>query len=292
VLAVQALFPVTSATEMAGQPGENTQADLAATGDLPALWDHLARKLAAIDGYVELFEAAFPDEVSGPGDLTFVQAANAIAAFESKVWRFTDSPFDRFVRGERDALSGSALRGMRLFYGKADCGRCHSGLFQTDHEFHAIAMPQIGGGKGDGFDGREDFGRERVSGDADDRFRFRTPTLRNVAQSGPWGHAGAYDSLEAVVKHHLDPIRSLRGYDRDQAFLPGREDLDALDFVVMSDPARVREIAAANELEKQRLSRREFDDLIDFLHALGDPAALDMRSDLPKSVPSGLPLAD
>ena len=88
---------------------------------------------------------------------------------------------------------------MRLFYGKADCASCHSGAFQTDHDFHAIAMPQLGPGKGDGFRGREDFGRERVTGDPTDRFRFRTPTLRNVALTGPWGHTGAYATLEAVV---------------------------------------------------------------------------------------------
>ena len=56
-----------------------------------------------------------------------------------------------------------------------------------------------------------DFGRERVSGDPADRYRFRTPSLRNVAVTAPYGHAGVYASLNAVVRHHLDPLNAL-GY--------------------------------------------------------------------------------
>ena len=84
---------------------------------------------------------------------------------------------------------------MRLFYGKENCSSCHSGKFQTDLGFHAIAMPQIGPGKGhnseDYDDGREGFGREVVTGNVNDRFRFRTPTLRIVALTAPYGHAGS-----------------------------------------------------------------------------------------------------
>ena len=77
-------------------------------------------------------------------------------------------------------MSGAARRGMELFYGKAKCATCHSGVLQTDQEFHAIAMPQVGPGKGHGDSGHEDFGRGAVTGDVADRYRFRTPSLRNV----------------------------------------------------------------------------------------------------------------
>ncbi len=294
VLAVQAMFPVQSGTEMAGQPGENDQADAAAAGDLAGpdgVWALIADRLRAEPDYVDRFVAVYPD-VSGAADVTYVHAANAIAAFEAAAWRMDQSPFDRYLRGDRRALSSRARRGMRLFYGRAGCGDCHAGKFQTDHGFHAIAMPQIGPGKGDGPDGRDDFGRERVTGDPADRYRFRTPTLRNVALTGPWGHAGAYDTLRAVVDHHLDPVAALERYDRSQAVLPSRPDLDALDFVVMDDPARVAAIAAANELAPVRLRERDVDDLIAFLHALTDPRALDLRRDVPRSLPSGSPLAE
>ena len=239
--------------------------------------------------------AAYP-EIQSVADITYVHAANAIAAFEATAWRFDDSPFDRHLRGDRRAMSPSARRGMRVFHGEAKCARCHSGRFQTDQSFHAIAMPQIGPGKGDNLDGyadgRDDFGRERVTGRTRDRFKFRTPTLRNVALTAPYGHTGAYNTLEAVVRHHLDPVGSLHNYDQQQAVLPSRTDLDAEDFVVMNDDMRRIAIADANELDPVTLSDEQFRDLIEFLHALTDRDALDLRSDTPPGVPSGLPLAE
>jgi len=299
ILAAQAMFPVTSPAEMAGQEYENDQADAAVAGNLPLVWETIAKKLQDVDAYLPLFQAAFPDgpdAVNYPEDITYVHAANAIAAFETAAWRFDDSPFDRYLRGEKRTMSPSAKRGMRVFYGKGGCANCHSGKFQTDQGFHAIAMPQIGPGKGDNSDGyddgHDDFGREQVTGDIADRFKFRTPTLRNVALTPPYGHAGAYNTLEAVVRHHLDPVNSLYDYDQGQAVLPSRLDLDEQDFVVMNTEARVAAIAAANELAPIELSEKKIADLIEFLHALIDPAAIDLRNDMPASVPSGLPLAD
>ncbi len=293
VLAVQAMFPVQSAAEMAGQAGENSIADAAAAGNLAGpegVWEQLAERLRAIPEYVDLFIEAFQD-VHAAADISYVHAANAIAAFEASAWRADNSPFDRFLRGDRKALSRAAKRGMKLFYGKASCASCHQGPFQTDHEFHAIAMPQIGPGKGDGADGRDDFGRERVTGDSADRYRFRTPTLRNVALTGPWGHDGAYNTLRAVVEHHLEPVNSLYDYDTHQAVMPSRDDLDAIDFVVQNS-ARIDAIAAANELDLSQLRPHEIDALMEFLHALTDPASLDLRADVPGHLPSGLSLAE
>jgi len=292
-LAAQAMFPVTSATEMAGHPGENPIADAAAAGELAAIWEMLAERLQGIEGYVEQFVAVY-DDVASAADIRFVHAANAIAAFEAANWRADNSPFDRYLRGERDALTASARAGMRVFYSphKGDCASCHTGVLQTDHSFRAIAMPQVGPGKGDGPSGREDFGRERVTGDPADRYRFRVPSLRNVALTAPYGHAGAYDTLEAVVRHHLDPVAALQAYDASQLVVPGRADLDVVDLAVMSDPAAVAAIARANELSPTTLTAQEFGQLIDFLYALTDPGMLDLREDVPRALPSGLPLGD
>lgn len=70
------------------------------------------------------------------------------------------------------------MDGANLFYGKENCATCHTGYFLSDQKFHAIGVPQIGPGKGDNVDGRDDFGRETVSGDIADRYTFRTPSLR------------------------------------------------------------------------------------------------------------------
>lgn len=298
VLAVQAMFPVTSMTEMAGQLGENDVAKAAALGHLAGeggVWDQLAERLRLIPEYQGLFKEAYP-ELESIDEITFVHAANAIAAYEAHAFRADDSPFDRFLRGDQGALSRSAYRGMRLFYGAAGCASCHGGAFQTNHELAAIAMPQIGPGKGDNLtgytDGHDDFGRERVTGDVADRYKFRVLSLRNVALTGPWGHDGAYNTLEGVVRHHLDPLGSLNTYDTSQAVLPPREDLDAQDFLVQNDASRRGRIAFACELPPRQLSDSQVAEIIDFLHALTDPRSLDLRDEVPMTVPSGLPVFD
>lgn len=293
-LAAQAMFPVTSGAEMAGQAGENAVADAAASNDLAGpsgVWAQLAARLRAIPEYVELFTRAYPDIVSAT-DITFVHAANAIGAYEAVAFRADDSPFDRYLRGRQGAMSDQAKAGMRLFYGKARCSRCHNGPFQTDLGFHAIGVPQVGPGKGNGYDGHDDYGRFNETGDPVDMYRFRTPSLRNVALTGPWGHDGAYDSLRAVVEHHLDPIASLAAYDPSQLALPSRDDLDEIDLMVHEDPASRAALAAACELKPVALRRSEVDSLIAFLHALTDPDSLDARMTVPRYVPSGLPLFD
>ena len=295
-LAVQAMFPVTSGAEMAGQPGENSIADAAAAGDLAGpngVWAQIAERLQGIDGYVDQFVAVY-DDVDAAEDITYVHVANAMAAFEAVNWRSDNSPFDRYLRGEKSAMSKNQVRGMRVFYAenKGNCGSCHSGAFQTNHDFAAIAMPQIGGGKGDGDFGYEDFGRERVTLDQNDRYKFRVPSLRNIALTAPYGHAGAYDTLEAAVRHHLDAVGSLYAYDRSQVRLPPRADLDALDFQAMDDYVVMSEIAAANELAPVSLSEKEIGALVEFLHALTDPRMLDLARDVPRQLPSGLPLAE
>ncbi len=293
VLAAQAMFPVTSPTEMAGQLGENSIADAATNGNLAGpggVWEQLAERLRNNPEYVMLFNQAFG---ISRYEITYAHAANAISAFESSAWRADNSPFDRHLRGDKKALSKAARKGMKLFYGKAGCSSCHSGKFQTNMQFHAIAMPQVGPGKGHGISGYEDFGREAVTGDVAQRYHFRTPPLRNVALTGPWGHSGAFDTLEGVVLHHLDPVASLMSYNcAIEPRLPSREDLNRHDCYVMNSPDLIAAIGEANELRKTRLSRKNFGYLMAFLHSLTDTNSVDLRQDVPGSVPSGLPLVD
>ena len=328
-LAAQAMFPVTSPMEMAGNKGENPVADAISLNNAAGpggAWELLAKRLQAIPEYVELFRRAYPDDVREAGDITFVMAANAIAAFETMAFRANDAPFDRYLRGDADSLTSNEVHGMRLFYGEAGCGTCHSGKFQTDHEFHAIAMPQIGPGKADGRDPSywnetginavlEDFGRGRVTVRPADNYKFRTPSLRNVATTGPWSHAGAYDSLEAVVRHHLDPVASLHAYELDEALLPPlgevveltasgsrlsqgfmaetrRNEFARSDSWVQENDALRQRIADANELEPMALPDEDVRALVAFLQALTDPIAARLDALVPASVPSGLPVED
>ena len=95
-----------------------------------------------------------------------------------------------------------------------------------------------------------------------------------------------------MVRHHLDATGSLADYDTAQAVMPSRPDLDAVDFVIMKDAVSVAGIAAASELAPVRLSESELRDLIEFLNALTDTASLDLRGDVPASLPSGNTLAE
>ncbi len=290
VLAAQAMFPVTSRDEMRGQRGDrdvfgrpNELAEIP-DGDLRAIWDALMARLLAIPGYVSMFLSAYPE--TPLVQLGFQHAANAIAAFEVAAWTLVDSPWDRYLEGDLSALPDEAKRGALLFFGKAGCARCHSGPLFTDQRAHNIGAPQIGPGKG--AEAPEDFGRARETGEDAERFAFRTPPLRNVALTGPWMHDGAFATLEAAVRHHLDPARSLRSYDVSQLPPELRE-------TFRGDPASIRAIlqrldpAVSEPLE---LSDREVNQLLTFLEALTDPRAADLREDIPASVPSGLPIAD
>lgn len=287
VLSAQSMFPVLSADEMAGHYAENPVAQSVRQGflSLPGgAWDLLSERVAALPVYRDGFEALAPGE-----PVTFTAISDALAAFIAEEWRADDSPFDRHLRGTAP-LTGAAARGMELFYGKAGCDSCHSGQFQTDHGFHSIAMPQIGPGKAERFESHQrDIGRMRVTGRAVDAYAFRTPSLRHVTRTAPYGHAGAYATLEAIIRHHLDPVASLLAYDRTQAILPDL-DVPALDFATLDAPAEIDAIASANALSPRILSDAEIADVIAFLGTLTDPGAEIGRLGIPAVVPSGLPV--
>ncbi|WP_371808525.1 cytochrome-c peroxidase [Ruegeria sp. HKCCA6948] len=282
-LAAQAMFPVLSPDEMAGHYSENEISQAVRLGFLSqesGAWDLIAARVAEIPEYQQRFQDVYPGD-----EISFTGIANVIADFIAFEWRADNSAFDRAMRGAGD-LSDAQQRGMDLFYGEAGCSSCHSGWFQTDHGFHSIAMPQIGPGKAARFENHaRDDGRLRVTGDADDAFAFRTPSLRNVTLTAPYGHSGAYAELEDVVRHHLDPVQSLRDYAVASAHLP--EFPGAEDEKPMLDASLVDAIAASNDLEPIQLSDAEIGDIISFLGSLEDPA---LRLGVPKQVPSGLPI--
>ena len=142
VLAAQAMFPITSRDEMRGHVGEEdifgneNELALVDDADFRGIWSAIMQRLLAIPEYVDLFQAAYPDVATE--DLGFQHAANAIAAFEIDAFTLTDSPYDRYIRGNGDALSESAQRGAMLFFGKAGCANCHSGNLLTDQQHHNI----------------------------------------------------------------------------------------------------------------------------------------------------------
>ena len=290
ILSAQTMFPVLSPDEMAGHYQENDISLLVRQGRLTGTggaWDVIAARVADIEAYRQAFRAVYP-EIADGRPIRFTDISNAIAAFIAFEWRSIDSPFDQYLRGEAD-LSEAARRGVDAFYGEAGCSACHSGVFLTDHQFHAMGQPQLGPGKAERFERHQrDIGRQRVTGLKQDAYAFRTPSLRNVMETGPWGHAGAYADLWEFVLQHTGENRDFSAYSR-HVILPDLEGA-ADDWVIMDDRVERQAILAAARDREGVLDGQTIDDLIAFLEALSDTAALSGRLGIPKSVPSGFPV--
>lgn len=287
ILAAQALFPLTSETEMAGNPEENKIAG-AAYDRIDHVWPLLVERVRGIAGYVEQFSEANP-EISGPGDLSIVHIANALGDFINSEWRSTDSGFDRYLAGDDTALGPDARAGMELFYGRAGCATCHSGKLMSDQGFHALALPHFGPGRTRRFDPYvRDVGRMAESDRLEDAYRFRTPMLRNVELTGPWGHNGAYATLEGIVRHHLDPAAALDAWRPDMVRLPPDERFAQVDFISFEDSRERARLRARVDVEPVTLSDQEVKALVAFLEALTGEAK--GRLGRPDTVPSGLPV--
>ncbi len=154
---------------------------------MPSL-DEVAKRVAQIPGYVPLFRKAFGDEKTDADRI-----AKAIAAYERTVLA-GNSPFDRYMAGDKDAMSPAAVRGMQLFNGKANCKACHAGFNFTDESYQNLGV---------GMDRpNPDLGRYNVTKREEDKGKFKTPTLRNVAQTAPYMHDGSENTLLEVVEFY------------------------------------------------------------------------------------------
>lgn len=289
VLAAQALVPLTSKVEMAGSPDENEVA-AAINRRIDLAWPALVQRITAIPEYVELFRKAYPD-VTQPADITPVHIANALDDFQNSEYRAFNAPFDRYLRGDTAALTPEERRGLDLFYGDAGCAECHSGPLLTDQEFHALALPPLGPGRTRRFDPyARDVGRMGETDVLEDAYRFRTPSLRNVALTGPWGHNGAYGTLEGIVRHHLDPLAALNAWDASHAVLPKDDGFSAVDLIAFEDAREMARLIRHVDIRPQRMPDEDVNAILAFLNALTDCGSLTGRLGQPTAVPSGLPL--
>jgi cytochrome c peroxidase len=246
--------------------------------------------------YRQLFGTLFP-EVEAGGAIDFTMFGRAIAEFEfTQV--YANSPLDRFARGNRLAMNSSEKRGALIFFGKGKCSACHSvggesNEMFSDFRMHNIGVPQIapffGVGQGnvifDGPNEDEDFGLEQITGNQNDRYKFRSSPLRNAALQPAFFHNGAFTRIEDAVRHHLDVEESLRHYNAVEAGV----DPD-LTHRLASPEAMLQ---ALDPLLKKpiHLNDQEFRDMINFVR----DGLLDKRARkghlcrlVPDSVPSGM----
>ncbi|MGI9355860.1 MAG: cytochrome-c peroxidase [Rhizobiaceae bacterium] len=289
VIAAQALFPLTSQFEMAGNPKENEVAG-AAYDRIDYVWPILAKRVRIIPAYGEAFVDAF-DNVKQPLDVTIVHIANALSVFIGFEWQSHDRPLDKWLNGSETALSVQQKRGLKIFFGEGNCGACHSGKLLTDHSFHALALPHFGPGRTRRFDPHaRDVGRMGETDRLEDAYRFRTPSLRNVELTAPYGHNGAYKTLEGIIRHHLDPVRSFDHWQPKEAALQPIPWIADIDFVAFKDHRERERLRAKVDIEPVDLDDEEVAALVAFLKSLTGTQSKRGRLGKPDSVPSGLPL--
>jgi cytochrome c peroxidase len=191
----------------------------------------LVKRLNSVQKYQDAFAKVYPK--IGITDKTI---AKAIASFERTLVSHR-SPFDRYLAGDKHAMSDEQIRGMQLFSDKnrGNCMACHNGPNFTDYKFHNIGLPG------------EDQGRAVIAPtEAVSRGAFKTPSLRNVAATAPYMHDGSLGSLEQVVVFYNGVEGVLRPAGTDPLM---KHDLD--------------------------LSEGEVRDIVTFMSALSDPVPID-----------------
>jgi cytochrome c peroxidase len=158
------------------------------TDEMAQSLELLEKELSRIPGYVAQFQEVFGTSVTLEG------VVQAIAAYERTLVS-RNAPFDLYLSGSNHAITESAKRGMELFQDRARCAFCHKGFNFTDSEFHNIGVPTPPGFP-------QDDGRYEITRRPQDRGAFKTPTLRNVTQTGPYMHNGVFTTLEEVVEFY------------------------------------------------------------------------------------------
>jgi len=171
--------------------------------DIPSL----PAKLQAIRQYDSLFRAVFPGQ-----PVTIENITGAITTFEKTV-RSRRSRFDLFMEGRTNALSDQELEGLHLFRTKARCMNCHYGAYFTDKQFHNIGLTYYQRKY-------EDLGRYNITHDTADVGRFRTPSLRDVAHTGPYMHNGLFPELLGIINIYNSgmQLRPKPGQENDVLF--------------------------------------------------------------------------
>ena len=194
---------------------EQAKKPIASPFEMNMNYDLLEERLRAIPEYRRLFKKAFPEDKE---PITIENIAKAIASFERTVV-CNDSPFDLYMRGDKNAMDELQKKGMKLFIGKAGCVQCHNGPNFTDEKFHVTGVPkhkvedealvritrnfvvsQAGFDRPDKFD--RDLGRFFLTKREKDKGSFKTPSLRNVSLTPPYMHNGVFRNLREVVEFY------------------------------------------------------------------------------------------
>lgn len=215
-LQTQAAMPVTSDIEMQGEIFESGSQHQQVKEHIAARIGGYGQGVAELEenNWLPYFQRAFESDLSAESLITFENIARALAAYQRSL-TFVNNSWNQYIQGNLNALSYQQKAGAVLFLtsarqGGAGCAECHSGDTLSDNEHHVIAFPQIGPGIHAAT--QQDTGRYAETGHFSDRYKFRTPSLLNVAMTAPYGHSGSYQSLSDVVAHYHNPRSRITRY--------------------------------------------------------------------------------
>ncbi len=166
-------------------------------GEMHTSGAEVVAKLKSSAGYRKMFEAAY-----GAGEPSLDRTLSALATFERTIASDGSAPFDKFLKGDAQAIDDAAVRGLHLFRTTARCANCHHGPLLTDGLFHDLGLSYYGRKF-------EDLGRYRVTKDPADVGRFKTPSLRNVERTAPYMHLGLFD-LDGVLNMYSAGMATLK----------------------------------------------------------------------------------
>ena len=172
----------------AGSLEEQAQGPMANPIEMGNTHNAIVDRLKKIEGYRPLFTKAF-----GTAEIDIGRVSMALACFERTLLS-GNAPYDRYKQGDHKAMSAQQVRGMSVFFDKAQCDKCHEGANFT---LNAYANIGVGMDKAD-----PDTGRYAVTRDPRDWGVFKTPTLREVAHTAPYMHDGSLATLDDVVEFY------------------------------------------------------------------------------------------
>ncbi len=249
-LAAQAIFPMVDHDEMRGLRGSNPIADAKNEEDA---WEFIVDKILKFPEYQKAFAEVFPGQKINIGHF-----GEALAEFQGQAFFLAETPYDRYLKGNVEALTSKQKIGMEIFFDKAKCGVCHNGEYLSSFEYKAVGSPQIGPGKENG----DDYGRHQWDNQEGFRYAFRVPPLRNVGLTAPYFHHGGMATLENVVEHYNDIKTSLSNYRIIEQFSNYLRPLKAHDHT--NDHIRIGNIPSEVPLEVG-FTEEEKEALVEFL---------------------------
>ena len=147
-----------------------------------------AAAISSIPGYARLFEEAFGDR-----RVTYDRIVKAIASFGRTILS-GNSPYDRFLKGDKHALSPGARRGLDIFERSGECSECHNGYNFTDEKFASLGIGPD--------EHPPDPGLAGITGKRRDQGKFKVPALREVVHTGPYMHDGRFRTLDEVLEFY------------------------------------------------------------------------------------------